>query len=318
MGTRVYESAVISKSIDAVWAAIRNLDFAFSSAVSNTELDGKVDWDDVGGVRRVTYTDKTVQTYRLLELSDATRSLSFELVSSTPAVTYMASNTSWKLKRITHDNSTLLESVTDFSKDASTAVVADAKYKKLEQFRDLRAYLSGGVAKRTFGLGGRESKIPPQGIPGTKHERSFIAVKPDGVQRSLVGEIIGRFEKRGYKLVALKMTWPTKEKAEGHYDDLKARPFFPGLVKFFSSGPVVAMVWEGLGVIAGGRRLLGETDPKASLPGTIRGDYGIEVGRNICHGSDGPSGAAREINFWFQTGEINDYCSSLSSWIYEN
>jgi len=78
------------------------------------------------------------------------------------------------------------------------------------------------------------------------------------------------------------------------------------------------MVWEGLGVIAGGRRLLGETDPKASLPGTIRGDYGIEVGRNICHGSDGPSGAAREINFWFQTGEINDYCSSLSSWIYEN
>jgi len=238
MGTRVYESAVISKSIDAVWAAIRNLDFAFSSAVSNTELDGKVDWDDVGGVRRVTYTDKTVQTYRLLELSDATRSLSFELVSSTPAVTYMASNTSWKLKRITHDNSTLLESVTDFSKDASTAVVADAKYKKLEQFRDLRAYLSGGVAKRTFGLGGRESKIPPQGIPGTKHERSFIAVKPDGVQRSLVGEIIGRFEKRGYKLVALKMTWPTKEKAEGHYDDLKARPFFPGLEK-------ILLIWTG-------------------------------------------------------------------------
>jgi len=317
MGTRVYESAIIAKPIDAVFGAIRNLDFAFSSAVSNTELDGKVDWDDVGGIRRVTYTDRTIQTYRLLELSDANRAISFELVTSTPSVTYMASNTTWKLKRITHDNTTLFESVTDFSKDASAAVVTDQKYKKLEQFRDLRAYLSGGGAKRTFGLGGRESKIPPQGIPDTKHERSFIAVKPDGVQRGLIGEIISRFEKRGYKLVAMKLTWPTKEKAEGHYDDLRSRPFFPPLVKFFSSGPVCAMVWEGLGVIKGGRALLGETDPKKSLPGTIRGDFAVDVGRNICHGSDGPSGAAREINFWFDPSEISDYCSSLASWVYE-
>jgi len=316
MSTRVYESAIINKPIDAVWSAIRNGDFAFSTAVSSASLEAKADWDDVGGVRAVTFTDRTVQKFKLTELSDANRQLSFELLESVPAVTYMGAITSWKLKRITHDNTTLFESVTDFSKDASAAVLGDAKYKKLDQFRDLRAYLLGGVARRTFAAG-RETKVPPQGIPGTKNERTFIAVKPDGVQRALIGEIIGRFERRGYKLVALKLTWPSKAKAEGHYDDLKARPFFPALVEFFSSGPVVAMVWEGLGVIAGGRRLLGETDPKASAPGTIRGDFGIEVGRNICHGSDGPAGAAREIPFWFAADEISDYCRAIGKWIYE-
>jgi len=317
MSTRVYESAIINKPISEVWAAIRNTDFAFSSVVANNEIEGKADWDDVGSVRRVTFTDRTVQKFRLTELSDANRSITFELLESVPAVTYMGAVTSWKLKRITHDNSTLFESVTDFSKDVSPAVTADAKFKKLDQFRDLRAYVSGGVAKRTFGVEGRESKVPPEGIFGTKFERSFIAVKPDGVQRALVGEIIARFEKRGYKLVALKMTWPTKEKAEGHYADLRARPFFPGLVKFFSSGPIVAMVWEGLGVIAGGRRLLGETDPKASAPGTIRGDFAVEVGRNICHGSDGQRGAAHEINFWFKSCEISNYSATIAPWVYE-
>jgi nucleoside-diphosphate kinase len=317
MSTRVYESAIIAKPISDVWAAIRSTDFAFSTAVSNTELDGKADWDDVGGVRKVTYTDRTVQKFKLLELSDANRQLTFELLESSPAVTYLAAVTSWKLKRISHDNTTLFESVTDFSKDASPAVTSDSKYKKLDQFNDLRKYISGGVAKRTFDSVGREAKVPIGGIVGTKNERSFIAVKPDGVQRALVGEIISRFERRGYKLVALKLTWPTKEKAEGHYDDLKARPFFPALVKFFSSGPIVAMVWEGLGVIAGGRKLLGETDPKASAPGTIRGDYAVDVGRNICHGSDGPSGAAREIAFWFSPDEVANYCATIAPWVYE-
>jgi len=317
MSTRVQESAIIAKPIGDVWGAIRNGDFAFSSAVGNVELEGKVDWDDVGGIRRVTYTDRTVQKYKLTELSDTSYSLSFELLESTPAVTYMAAVHSWKLKRVSHDNSTLFESVTDYSKDAGAAVLTDSKYKKLDQFRDLRAYVSGGIARRSFSTEGKEVKTPPHGISGTKYERSFIAVKPDGVQRGLIGDVISRFEKKGYKLVALKMAWPTRGKAAGHYDDLKTRPFFPALVEFFSSGPIVAMVWEGSGVIAGGRTLLGATAPSASAPGTIRGDFGIDVGRNICHGSDSPSGAEREINFWFGPEEIQHYTPSITSWIYE-
>jgi len=320
MSSRVHESAIIAKPIDVVWSAIRNADFAFSTAVVNVELDGKADWDDVGGVRRVTYTDvnRTVQKYKLTELSDEQKFLTFELLESTPAVTYMSAVHTWKLKRITHDNTTLFESISDYSKDASVAVIADAKYKKLDQFRDIRAYLTGGIAKRQFGYAAHgEVKTPPHGVFGTRHERSFIAVKPDGVQRGLVGEVITRFERKGYKLVSLKMTWPSRAKAAGHYDDLKSRPFFPALIEFFSSGPIVAMVWEGLGVIAGGRRLLGETDPKASSPGTIRGDFAVEVGRNICHGSDSQRGAEREINFWFAPDEISNYCATAASWVYE-
>merc|ERR1740130_900096 len=98
---------------------------------------------------------------------------------------------------------------------------------------------------------------PYTGVPGTKHERSFIAIKPDGVQRGLIADVIGRFEKKGFKLVAMKMVWVSEEAAKEHYADLSAKPFFPGLVKFFSSGPVVAMVWEGTGVIKTGRVMLG-------------------------------------------------------------
>merc|ERR1711916_98446 len=122
-------------------------------------------------------------------------------------------------------------------------------------------------------------------IGGAPRERTFIAIKPDGVQRGLVGEIIKRFEQKGYKLVALKMVTPTKEFAEKHYADLSSKPFFGGLVEYFSSGPVVAMCWEGEDAILGGRRLLGATHPKDSAPGTIRGDFAVDIGRNICHGS---------------------------------
>ena len=127
--------------------------------------------------------------------------------------------------------------------------------------------------------------IPVFGKPGTNQERTFIAVKPDGVQRGLIGDIIARFEKRGYKLVGLKMVWPTKQMAEEHYADLSKKPFFPGLTTFFSSGPIVCMCWEGKDVIKQGRQMLGETQPLASKPGSIRGDYSIDLGRNICHGS---------------------------------
>merc|ERR1711974_388144 len=137
------------------------------------------------------------------------------------------------------------------------------------------------------------------GKAGTAAERSFIAIKPDGVQRGLIGEIVARFEKKGFKLVAAKLIQPTKEQAEGHYSDLSSKPFFPRLVEFFSSGPIFAMAWEGLNVVKTGRVLLGATNPADSAPGTIRGDLCIQVGSNVCHGSDSPESAAKEIEFWF-------------------
>ena len=155
------------------------------------------------------------------------------------------------------------------------------------------------------------------GTPGSKSERTFIAVKPDGVQRGLVGEVIKRFETRGYKLVALKMIHPSEQMARDHYADLSARPFFPSLIKYFSSGPVIAMVWEGPNVIKGGRLLVGATNPNDSLPGSIRGDLCLQTGRNIVHGSDGPESASAEISMWFTPKEICPYERVSEKWIYE-
>ena len=117
-------------------------------------------------------------------------------------------------------------------------------------------------------------------------ERTFIMIKPDGVQRNLVGEVIRRFETKGFKLVGLKLLSVSKELAAKHYDVHKERPFFAGLVQFITSSPVVAMVWEGDGVVASARNLIGATNPLTSPPGTIRGDFGVSVGRNLIHGSD--------------------------------
>ena len=133
-------------------------------------------------------------------------------------------------------------------------------------------------------------------------ERTFLAIKPDGVKKHLVGEIIARFERRGYTLVALKLVKPSKDLAETHYAEHNQRPFFGELVEFLTSGNVVAMVWEGKGVIATARKMIGKTNPLDSEPGTIRGDFAIETGQNIIHGSDGPESAAREIKLWF--GEL--------------
>jgi nucleoside-diphosphate kinase len=132
-----------------------------------------------------------------------------------------------------------------------------------------------------------------------------------------VGHNIARFEEKGYKLVGLKMLTPSKEKAEGHYADLSSKPFFGGLVKYFSSGPIVAMVWEGVNAIAQGRVLLGATNPAASAPGTIRGDLCVDIGRNICHGSDGVDSAKHEIEFWFDESEVQSYTASTHNWVYE-
>ena len=147
-------------------------------------------------------------------------------------------------------------------------------------------------------------------------EQTFIAVKPDGVQRQLVGEIIKRFEQKGFKLVGLKLMKPTMEQAKEHYGDLSKKPFYGGLCEFFSSGPIVGMVWEGINVIKQGRTLLGETNPAASAPGTIRGDFALDVGRNVCHGSDGLESAAKEIGFWFPEGLVS-WTQTNVSWIVE-
>lgn len=147
-------------------------------------------------------------------------------------------------------------------------------------------------------------------------ERTFIAIKPDGVQRGLISEIISRFERKGYKLVGIKVVVPSKDFAQKHYHDLKERPFFNGLCDFLSSGPVIAMVWEGEGVIKYGRKLIGATDPQKSEPGTIRGDLAVVVGRNIIHGSDGPETAKDEINLWFKPDELVNFTSNAEKWIY--
>ena len=145
-------------------------------------------------------------------------------------------------------------------------------------------------------------------------ERTFIAIKPDGVQRGLVAEIIGRFENKGFKLVGLKQLIPSKELAEKHYGVHKDRPFFNDLVNFISSGPVIAMVWEGSGVISNARKLIGATNPLESAPGTIRGDFAINIGRNIIHGSDSKDTADFEISLWFNADELNDWNPSDNGW----
>ncbi len=138
-------------------------------------------------------------------------------------------------------------------------------------------------------------------------ERTFVAIKPDGVQRGLIGEIVTRFERKGFKLVALKQLIPSKELAENHYGVHKERPFFNGLVQFITSGPVVAMVWEGEGVIASARKLIGGTKPLEAEPGTIRGDLAINIGRNVIHGSDSSETATFEIDLWFSSSELNNW-----------
>ena len=149
-------------------------------------------------------------------------------------------------------------------------------------------------------------------------ERTFIAIKPDGVQRGLISEIIGRFERKGFKLIGLKQLIPSKELAQKHYGVHKDRPFFGDLVEFISSGPVIAMVWEGEGVILNARKLIGATKPLEAEPGTIRGDLAIDIGRNIIHGSDGSETAAFEINLWFEDSEINEWKTSDYKWRVES
>ncbi|MGD1938084.1 MAG: nucleoside-diphosphate kinase [Cyanophyceae cyanobacterium] len=149
-------------------------------------------------------------------------------------------------------------------------------------------------------------------------ERTFIAIKPDAVQRGLIGQIIQRFESKGFKLVGLKLMSVSKELAEAHYGEHKERPFFGGLVSFLTSSPVVAMVWEGDGVVASARKIIGATNPLESAPGTVRGDFGVSIGRNLIHGSDAVETAQKEIALWFKEEELSAWTPELTGWLYED
>ncbi|CAI4046193.1 hypothetical protein SUVZ_11G1470 [Saccharomyces uvarum] len=148
-------------------------------------------------------------------------------------------------------------------------------------------------------------------------ERTFIAVKPDGVQRGLVSQILSRFEKRGYKLVAIKLVQADDKLLEQHYAEHVGKPFFPKMAAFMKSGPILATVWEGKDVVKQGRSILGATNPLASAPGTIRGDFGVDLGRNVCHGSDSVESAEREINLWFKQEDLVSWESNQAKWLYE-
>ena len=148
-------------------------------------------------------------------------------------------------------------------------------------------------------------------------ERTYVMVKPDGVQRNLVGEIISRFEKKGLKLAALKMLQISRELAERHYGEHQGKPFFEPLVEYIISSPVVAMVLEGKDAVSTARDMMGATNPLKAAPGTIRGTFGMDIGRNVIHGSDSVESANREISIFFAPEEIVEYQRETDNWIYE-
>ncbi len=150
-------------------------------------------------------------------------------------------------------------------------------------------------------------------------ERTFVMVKPDGVQRGLIGEVISRLEDRGLKLVSGSFTTIDEERAHDHYAEHEDKPFFDDLVSFITSGPVMAMVWEGHDATRQVRRMMGETDPAEAAPGTIRGDFGLDLGRNVIHGSDheDPGANEREIELFFDDDELHAYERIDEAWLYE-
>ncbi len=148
-------------------------------------------------------------------------------------------------------------------------------------------------------------------------ERTLIIIKPDGVQRALVGEVIKRFEARGLRIAGLKLMQISRELAEEHYAEHKGKPFFEGTVQFITSAPVVVMCLEGPNAIAAARQTMGATRPNEAAPGSIRADFGLDVSRNIVHGSDGPETAAREIALYFKPEELISYRRAGDVWLKE-
>ena len=147
-------------------------------------------------------------------------------------------------------------------------------------------------------------------------ETTYVMIKPDGVQRGLIAEILGRFDRKGLKLVGLKSVVPSQETAEAHYEVHKERPFYPGLIKFVTSGPVVCMAWSGKDAITVARTLIGSTNGREASPGTIRGDFGMDMGFNMIHGSDAAETAAFELGLWFPEG-LMEWDQTITAWVYE-
>lgn len=147
-------------------------------------------------------------------------------------------------------------------------------------------------------------------------ERTFVMVKPDGVERGLIGKVICTIEEKGFRLAAVKMLKIDEALAKQHYEEHVDKPFFPELMTFITSSPVVAMVWEGSGVVQAVREIMGATDPLQARPGTIRGDHAVYISKNIVHGSDSLSSAEREISLYFQKEEIVGYERAIDAWIF--
>ena len=146
-------------------------------------------------------------------------------------------------------------------------------------------------------------------------QRTLVLLKPDCIQRRLIGTLIGRFEQKGLRLVALKFVQASRELAEQHYAVHKGKPFYESLLSFLTSGPAVAIVWEGREAVSVVREMMGKTDGAKSPPGTIRGDFGISVQNNLIHGSDSAENAAAEIALWFQAGELVSWNPADAGWI---
>lgn len=148
-------------------------------------------------------------------------------------------------------------------------------------------------------------------------ETTLIILKPDAVQRGLVGEVLARFEAKGLRLVAMKLMVVPKDLAERHYAEHKGKPFYPGLIQFVTSSPVVVLAVRGLEAIAVCRNLIGATNGRKAAPGTIRGDYGMSGGYNLIHGSDSPESAERELDLWFRPEELLEYEATRDQWVYD-
>ncbi|KAI3765940.1 hypothetical protein L2E82_15987 [Cichorium intybus] len=214
-----------------------------------------------------------------------------------------------------------LSSSTDTSISLSLprTAVSSTSHRHLAAFQSPSHLFSNSLSSRINAT--KKKKNPhiflPHLVASMEVEESYIMIKPDGVQRGLVGEIISRFEKKGFKLKGLKLFECPKELAEEHYKDLSSKPFFPKLISYITSGPVVCMAWEGVGVVASARKLIGATNPLQAEPGTIRGDLAIQTGRNVVHGSDSPENGKREIALWFKEGELTDWTPVQTPWLIE-
>ncbi len=148
-------------------------------------------------------------------------------------------------------------------------------------------------------------------------ERTLVLVKPDGVQRGLVGEVIARLERRGLRLAGAKFLQVSLELAETHYAIHKGKPFYDGLIQYITSSPVMAMVWEGPNAVAAVRQTMGATRPTEAAPGSIRHDFALEVGRNLTHASDSPENGEKEVALWFKQEELVDWTRAVDRWVFE-